>query len=84
MDSVGLGQSYRFDNVNKIKEVKNMVKNCMFQDKICSDSCKGWDYEHNDCRLIGMLWKITEAINYFTNTLLLKKDMYKNGLSAEF
>ena len=42
-------------------EIRN---NCMFQDKICSDSCKGWDYEHNDCRLLGMLWKIQEELAY--------------------
>ena len=49
--------------VNKEAEEK-YPKNCMFQDKLCNKSCRGWDYEHNDCRLLGMLWRITEAINY--------------------
>ena len=46
------------------KEIRTSIRSCMFQDKLCTKSCKGWDYENNDCRMLGMLWKITEAINY--------------------
>ena len=51
-------------------------KSCMFQDKICTRSCRGWDYEHNDCRMIGMLWKITEALNWLKED---KEDSYYGG-----
>jgi hypothetical protein len=64
-------------------------KNCMFQDKLCTNSCKGWDYEHNDCRLLGILWKITESINYLADNGIdvsihkdnpIKEDSYYGGL----
>ena len=52
-----------------------IIKNCMFQDKICSPNCQGWDYEHNDCRLLGMLWKITEALNYKKDEFMELRDI---------
>ena len=30
----------------------------------CSDQCKWYDYENDDCRMLGMMWKIVEALNY--------------------
>ena len=32
--------------------------------RYCDGECKWYDFENNDCRHLGMMWKIVEALNY--------------------
>ena len=40
-------------------------KSCPLQkDRNCDSYCAWFDHEHQDCRQLGMMWKIVEALNY--------------------
>ena len=34
------------------------------RDYDCDESCKWYDFENDDCRQLGMMWKIVEGLNY--------------------
>jgi len=49
---------------------------------ICNERCKWYDFEHNDCRMIGGFWKIREGINEVTDMLIDIEKTIDRGLDA--
>ena len=39
-------------------------KYCPLNRGTCDSNCAWFDHENQDCRQLGMMWKIVEALNY--------------------
>jgi len=59
-------------------EENKVRQSCMFQDKICSKWCKGWDYEASDCRIFQGIWGIRRELIVISDKLSeLDKTIWK-------
>ena len=49
---------------------KGFEKRCPFNNGGCDSYCAWFDHEHQDCRQLGMIWKIREDLQDISKNIL--------------
>ena len=44
-------------------------KHCPINERTCDSWCAWFDHEHQDCRQLGMMWKIREDLQEINRTI---------------